>query len=102
MQGVPTDVEVNLTPDEVEGLDEAALKALYDEKVRQRERLPRVQLALGLRSAKGSKGQLCLLACSGRLSRFPRLWATGRAPERFCLVLASLCTTCTVPAAACS
>ncbi len=33
LQGAPTDVEVNLTPEEVEGLDEAALKALYEDKV---------------------------------------------------------------------
>ncbi len=28
-----TEIEVNLTPEEVEGLDEAQLKALYEEKV---------------------------------------------------------------------
>lgn len=41
LQGVPTDVEVALTPEEMEGLDEAGLKALYEEKVR---------LGLGLQS----------------------------------------------------
>ena len=30
---MPTDVEVNLTPEEVEGLDEAALKQLYEDKL---------------------------------------------------------------------
>lgn len=34
LQGLmPTDVEVTLTPEELEGLDEAGIKALYDEKV---------------------------------------------------------------------
>ena len=30
---MPTDVEVTLSPEELEGLDEAGIKALYDEKV---------------------------------------------------------------------
>jgi hypothetical protein len=34
LQGLPSDVDVALTPEEIEGLDEAALKALYDEKVK--------------------------------------------------------------------
>lgn len=29
----PADVEVNLSPEEIEGLDEAAVRALYEEKV---------------------------------------------------------------------
>ncbi len=38
LQGMPADVEVALTPDEIEGLDEAALKALYDGKVAEANR----------------------------------------------------------------
>ena len=30
---MPTDIEVNLTPEEVEGLDDAALKQLYEERL---------------------------------------------------------------------
>ena len=33
LKNTPTDVEVTLTPEEMEGLDEAALKALYEERV---------------------------------------------------------------------
>jgi|LauGreSuBDMM15SN_2_FD.fasta_scaffold41155_2 splicing factor 3B subunit 2 len=34
LQGLmPSDVEVNLQPEELEGLDEAGIKALYEEKV---------------------------------------------------------------------
>ncbi|KAG1665007.1 hypothetical protein FOA52_014687 [Chlamydomonas sp. UWO 241] len=33
LAGLPTDVDVALTPEEIEGLDEAALKELYDAKV---------------------------------------------------------------------
>lgn len=33
LQNLPTDVEVNLTPEEVEGLDETALRQLYEDRL---------------------------------------------------------------------
>jgi len=49
---VPGDVEITLTPEEMEGLDEGGLKALYEQKVR--ASVPRRGWAQGSVRAEGA------------------------------------------------